>query len=80
MRKNSLGIVGGLAALVFLCPAGANAQEEQAVVPDVVCGSQRGERQTCAAETGGGVTILRSIGPGRASWAGPGGMTRTASG
>ena len=28
----------------------------------VVCGSKTGERQTCAANTSGGVTLLKSLG------------------
>ena len=39
---------------------------EQSAAPstDVVCGSQPGERQTCAADTSKGVTLVRSVGPG----------------
>lgn len=31
--------------------------------PDVVCASKAGERQSCAADTQGGVTLLQSMGP-----------------
>ncbi|MCU0234515.1 MAG: DUF3011 domain-containing protein [Thermoanaerobaculales bacterium] len=56
-------------ALMLLATVGAQAVAfgaEQARVPatDVVCGSQPGERQVCAADTSGGVTLLRSVGPG----------------
>jgi len=38
------------------------AQDSTARVPDVVCASKPGERQTCAANTGAGVTLLRTVG------------------
>jgi hypothetical protein len=54
-----------LVAATVGVPAAAHG-DEQARDPatDVVCGSQPGERQVCAADTGEGVTLLRSVGPG----------------
>ena len=38
------------------------AQDSTSRAPDVVCASRPGERQTCAANTGAGVTLLRTVG------------------
>ena len=53
-------------AVVLLCittrVTAVAAQDSTARVPDVVCASKPGERQSCAANTGAGVTLLRETG------------------
>ena len=53
-------------AVILLCittrVTAVAAQDSTARVPDVVCASKPGERQSCAANTGAGVTLLRETG------------------
>ena len=54
-----------LAAALPCTPASVGAAEQTAdPSTDVVCGSKAGERETCAADTSKGVTLVRSSGPG----------------
>lgn len=55
-------IVGAMVAGGLVSPMSLDAQEAAARPPDVVCASKPGERQTCAAATGKGVTLLRETG------------------
>ncbi len=58
-------LAGSLAVIVLASSVGATAaaaQDSTARVPDVVCASKPGERQSCAANTGAGVTLLRETG------------------
>ena len=58
-------LAGSLAVIVLASSVGATAaaaQDSTARVPDVVCASERGERQSCMANTGAGVTLLRETG------------------
>jgi hypothetical protein len=51
-----------LLALVAPRPASAGQAPAAGQPATVVCGSKAGERQTCAANTSGGVTLVRSLG------------------
>jgi hypothetical protein len=56
-------LLAGAAVLgVSTSPIALDAQDSIARRPDVVCASKPGERQTCAANTGAGVTLLRTVG------------------
>ncbi|MBP2647443.1 MAG: hypothetical protein H6Q77_1067, partial [Gemmatimonadetes bacterium] len=43
-------------------PSVLKAQDTSVAAPAVVCASKEGERQTCAADTQAGVTLLKSTG------------------
>jgi len=66
MVVDSLPVALVLLVTALSCaPASAHAAEQTAdPSTDVVCGSKAGERQTCAADTSTGVTLVRSVGPG----------------
>jgi hypothetical protein len=50
------------AVVATVSPSVTAAQDTTATVPAVVCTAKPGERQSCAADTRAGVTLLRSIG------------------
>ncbi len=56
--------LGAAPAPADFAGAGADASNGAGTGTTVVCASQRGERQTCAADTRSGVTLVTSLGPG----------------
>jgi hypothetical protein len=67
MRKRHVVWVLAVCLATAAIHRGLGAQEaangDGGPAPDVVCASKGGERQTCAADTKAGVTLLRSVGP-----------------
>lgn len=53
-----------LVLMALVLPRSAEARQSAAATPpaSIVCGSKAGERQTCAANTAGGVTIVKQLG------------------
>ncbi len=59
-----LSVTSGLVLIALAWPRGAEARQSGAAnqPTSVVCGSKAGERQTCAANTTAGVTLVKSLG------------------